>query len=372
MPIKAYKYRIYPTKAQAKKFEHTLDICCELYNAGLQERRDAWRTTRRPITYFDQINQLPELKQIRDDLNFVYAQVLQEALRRLDRAFKAFFRRANAGENPGYPRFRSLARYNSFTYPQERFGFAESKLRLPKIGNVKINLHRPIEGKIKAVTILKSVTGKWYACFMAQVDSKPIKASSEQVGIDCGLEKLVTLSTGEFVENPRFLRKNEKALIKTQRKLSATPLRSKQRAKRRKTIGRIYERITHRRTNFAHQLSRKLVDRFGIIVFEDLTIERMKQNHRLAKSIYDAAWNQLITFTTYKAAWAGRSVVLVDPRNTSKMCSSCGEMVEKDLSTRVHNCPSCGLVLNRDVNAARNILALGLQSLSVGSKSPDC
>jgi len=360
---KTYKYRIYPSKAQVRTLEHTLGLCCELYNAALQERRDAWRIARKSVSCYDQQKQLTEIKTIRPELQGVYSQVLCDVLKRLDKAFDAFFRRAKAGEKPGFPRFRSGARYDSFTYSQSGFAIESGKLKLSKIGRVKIKLHRPIEGKVKTLTITRSSTGKWFACFSVECELEPLPVITEATGVDMGLKEFAVLSNGEVIANPRFFRVEEKRLAKAQKKLSATKKGSPERHKRRKAVARIYERISNQRRNFAHQKSRKMVNRFGIIVFEKLTIQNMVKNHSLAKSIADAAWGQLVQFTTYKAECAGRRVVQVNPRNTSQMCSGCGEIVKKELSVRVHHCSGCGLTLDRDHNAAINILALGLQSI---------
>ena len=360
---RAYRYRIYPSRAQITILERTLGICAELYNAALQERRGAWRIARKSVVYKDQQNQLPEIKAIRPELGMVHSQILQDVLRRLDKAFDAFFRRVKAGEKAGFPRFRSCSRYDSFTFSQSGFSIASGKLKLSKIGMVKIKLHRPIEGKIKTLTITRTSTGKWFACFAVEVKHKALPQSSDAVGIDMGLKSFATLSTGEAIDNPKFFRLEEKRLAKAQKKLSAATKGSPERTKRRKVVAHIHERITNKRRDFAHQESRKLVNRFSIIIFENLNIRGMLKNHRLAKSISDAAWNQLVNYTQYKAENAGRKCIQVNPRNTSKACSSCGELVEKDLSVRVHDCPNCGLVLDRDHNAAMNILTLGLQSL---------
>jgi putative transposase len=360
---KAYKYRIYPSKAQ--KLDATLALCCELYNAGLQERRDAWRISRTPVNYYAQAIQLPEIKAIRPALGMVHAQVLQDVLRRLDKAFDAFFRRLKNGEKPGFPRFRSRSRYDSITYPQTGFAVEHGKLRLSKIGTVKIKLHRPLAGRVKTLTITRSSTGKWYACFSAEVEAQPLPSSQDAVGVDMGLKSFAVLSTGETIENPRFFRAEEKRLAKAQKKLSATQKGSPERKKQRKIVAHVNERVANKRRDFAHKESRKLADRFEIIVFEKLNIRGMLRHHCLAKSIADAAWNRLVQFTTYKAESAGRCVAQVNPRNTSQMCSGCGEIVEKDLSVRRHRCSGCGLVLDRDHNAAINILRLGLQSLGV-------
>jgi len=267
-----------------------------------------------------------------------------------------------AGENPGYPRFKGRGRYDSFTYPQYGFKLDGDRLHLSKIGDVRVVLHRPIEGTIKTLTIRRSSTGKWYACFSVEYEPAPAPQKETTVGIDVGLESFATLSNGEKIENPRFFRTDEKALAKAQRKLSKAEKGTPERKKARKIVAHVHERIANRRLNFAHQTSRKVVDRFGTIVFEDLNITSMQKNHCLAKSIADVAWSMFITITESKAEDAGSRVILVNPRNTSQTCSRCGMIVAKTLSDRVHSCPHCGLVMDRDQNAAINILRLGLQS----------
>jgi putative transposase len=369
MMIRSYKFRIYPTRAQVGMLERTLDICCELYNAALQERRDAWRTNKTFITYNQQQNQLPEIKEVREDLRSVHSRVLLDSLLRLDKTFDAFFHRVKLGKKAGFPRFRSRSRYTSFNYSQSGFAIKPGKLQLSKIGMVKIKLHRPIEGRVKTLAITKSAAGKWFACFTAELETQPMPACNESVGVDCGIKTFAYLSTDEQIANPKFFRKEERELARVQRKLSKTDKRSPERKKRRKVVARVHERIASKRRNFAHQESRKLVNKFGIIVFEKLTIRNMVKNHSLAKSISDAAWNQLIQNTAYKAAWAGRCVRQVDPRNTSQMCSSCQTIVKKTLSERTHICSQCGFTADRDLNAALNILALGLQSMGVSPES---
>jgi putative transposase len=348
-----YKYRLYPSKAQITRLNGTLALCCELYNAALQERRDAYRLERKSIRYIEQANQLPDIKAARPELSEVHSQVLQDTLRRLDKAFQAFFRRVKERNGKaGFPRFRSHKRYDSFTYAQSGFALRDGALTLSKIGKVKVKLHRPVEGKIKTLTVTRSATGKWYVCLSVEIDPQPLPGNERAVGIDVGLSHFATLSNSEQIPNPRFFRTDERALAQAQRR------------KKRKAAARINERIANRRRNFAHQLSHALVSTFGLIAFEDLNIQGMVRNHCLAKSISDAAWNQLVQFTLYKAANAGRACVLVDPRGTSQRCSGCGEVVSKDLSERIHDC-ACGLVLDRDHNAAINILTLGLQSVSL-------
>lgn len=367
--LKAYKYRIYPSKAQIKTLRHTLELCCELYNAALQERRDAWKTCRKSISYFNQNAQLPEIKKIRVDLNHVHSNVLQDVLRRIDKAFNSYFRRVKAGDKSGFPRFRSNSRYTSFSYVQSGFALKSGKLYLSKIGMVKIKLHRPIEGKMKTCTVTKSSTGKWYACIVMDCESQPLPESNEPVGVDVGIKTFAHLSTGEAIGNPKFLHEETKELARTHRKFSAatntTKKGSPEREKRRKAVARVQERIANKRRNFAHQESRKLVNRFSIIVFEKLDIVKMLKNHDFAKNIMDAAWGQFITFTRYKAEDAGRRCIQVNPYNTTKTTACCGVVVSLKITDRIIICPKCGSKTDRDWNSSINILRLGLQSLEV-------
>ena len=241
---------------------------------------------------------------------------------------------------------------------------------LSKIGILKIIQHRAIEGRIKTLTVQRDAVGNWYACFACEVEAETLPFNDLAVGVDVGLESFATLSNGEKVPNPRFFRQDEKELAKAQRKLSKAEKGTPERAKRRKAVQHVHQRIANKRKDFAHKLSRKWADHFGMIAFENLCIHNMLQNHGLAKSISDAAWNQLIVYTTYKAENAGRVVALVYSRNTSKQCARCGTMVEKSLSVRVHVCPVCGLVMDRDENAANNILRLGLESLGFALEAP--
>jgi putative transposase len=315
---------------------------------------------------------LPQLKVEHPEYKEVHSLTLQNVVLRVELAFKAFFRRVKSGETPGYPRFKGRGRYDSITYPQSGFGVDSGKLHLSKIGDIKIKLHRPIEGKIKTCTIRRMPTGKWFACFSVDMGEVvlPSWKGGSIVGIDVGLESFATLSNGEKIANPRFFREEESELARVQRKLSKAPKGTPERKKALKVVQRIHERIANRRTDFANKVSCQLVDRYGVIVFEDLNIKGMMQNHRLAKSIGDVAWNILVKATESKAAYAGSKVVLVDPRNTSQMCSRCGLIVKKDLSERVHSCPECGLSMDRDLNAAINILRLGMQSLRKSDRSP--
>ena len=298
------------------------------------------------------------------------AQVLQNVAIRIDLAFKAFFRRVKAGETPGYPRFRGKGRYDSITYPQAPSGCKleadENRLRLHGVGPVKIILHRPIEGAPKTATVTRSSTGKWYVCFSCEcAESAPLPETWQRVGIDVGLKTFATLSDRQEIANPRFFRAEEIALAKVQRAHSKLDKGTPERAKHRHVVARVHERIAWRRGDFAHQHSRRIINQFDLIAVEDLAVNRMTHNHCLAKSIHDAAWSQFASLLSYKAAWASRKYVAVNPAYTSQDCSQCGHRkTGLTLADRTCTCPCCGVVLDRYYSASLNILALGQQCLA--------
>lgn len=365
------KYRLKPTKKQAHILESQLEECRDLYNHFVEQRKRSWEEDQCSLTYHAQAMTLPKLKERCPALGQIHSQVLQNVAVRVDLAFKAFFRRCKAGEEPGYPRFRGYGRYDSMTFPQYGNGcrLVDGTLKLSKVGAVRVVQHRPLEGTPKTCTVRRSSTGKWYASVTCDVDLQPTPVRGDAVGIDVGLHSFYTLSTGEQMPCPKFLRTDEKDLKRTQRKLSAAEKGTPGRAKRRKIVARVHERIANRRSNFCHQESRKLVNRFAVIAIEDLAVNRMVHNHCLAKSIIDAAWSQFAAHLTYKAAWAGTTLVAVNPAYTSQDCSQCGHRERKTLAQRVHQCRCCGLTMDRDHNAALNILRLGQQSLGVCPRS---
>jgi putative transposase len=375
---RTFRYRLFPTKHQQATLCTQLALCCELYNAGLEERREAYRMGGKSITFTGQSAQLPDIKEVRPEYEAIYSQVLQDVLHRLDKAFKAFFRRVKNGEVPGYPRFKPWFRYSSLTYPQSGFGIQAcgpapqgknrqakrwAKLTLTKIGTIWMNMHRPCKGVIKTCTISRSATGKWYVSFSCdEVEPEPLSESEEEVGIDVGLKTFAYLSTGEQIENPRFFREEEQALARAQRRLSKAEKGTTQRKKRRKVVARIHERIKNRRQNFIHQQVTWLIARFGVIAVEALVVRNMVKNPRLSKSIADAAWSMFFTHLILKAEEAARCVVKVPPAYTSQTCSVCGHRQHMPLSVRIYECEACESVLHRDQNASRSILGLGRQA----------
>ena len=394
MSLKSSKYRLYPTRKQAEKLQLTLDRTRELYNAALQERRDAYEIIkRRPdfydaqarkqaiqahnITYYSQANQLPEIKDIRQEYRDIHSQVLQEVLRKADKTFKAFFARCKRGDTPGFPRYKGRDRYNSFTYPQGGYSLThDSRVCLSKIGRVKVKLHRPLEGKVKTCSITREGTC-WYVVFACEVEAELLPVSDGSVGIDLGLLHFATLSTGETIENPRYFRKGEKKREKLQQSLSRKKRGSRRRKKAVKQVAKAHRKVRNQRADFLHKESRQLVNTYGLMVFEELQPANMSRRARpkqdengkylpngasaksgVNKSIQDAGWNQFVQYCSYKAANAGRIVLTVNPRYTSQVCSGCGTVKKKELSERWHSC-ECGTALDRDHNAALNILRLG-------------
>jgi putative transposase len=382
---KTFKYKLMPTPQQEQALEIVLWRCRELYNAGLQERHNAWEKCHVSVNFTWQSAELTEIKEVRPEYRDIDAQVLQDVLHRLDKAFAAFFRRVKAGEQPGYPCFQGRNRYNSFTYPQlgEHGGARlEGKiLSLAKIGRIPLWLHRPLQGTPKTVTIIREADGWYAAVSCADVLAQPLPCTGQETGIDVGLRVFLITAEGDIIENPRHYRKAERELKKAQRRVSRRKKGSKRRRKAVQALTKRHQKVKRQRTDFHHKTALQLVRAYDTIYLEDLQVANMSKrpapksdgqggylhngaSHKagLNKSIQDAGWAQFRTILEGKAVWAGRRVVAVPAHYTSQDCSGCGTRVEKSLSVRTHVCPSCGLILDRDENAARNILWLG-QSL---------
>jgi putative transposase len=360
---KSFQFRLRPTKKQAKLLQAQLDECRWLYNELLSQRKNAHEELNISLSKYQQLMFLPLLKEERPTLKTVHSQVLQNIVDRLDKSFQAFFRRCKAGEKPGFPRFRGAHRYDSFCYPQSGFTLLGKEIVLSKIGRIRMKMHRSIQGEIKTCTLKKSTSGAWDITLSCEVKAVSLPAKADAIAIDVGLESFATFSNGEKIENPRFFKKGEKALAKAQRKLSKLQKGTKERGKAGKAVAKIHERIKNQRKDFCHKQARKIVDRYQYICVEDLNVKNMIEGSPLAKSITDASWNQFRQFLTYKAAEAGRKLGLVNPAYTSQACSQCGHLELKKLTERKHECSQCGYTAHRDLNAAQNILALGLDGL---------
>lgn len=360
-----FKYRLYPTKRQQTILNQILEECHWLYNHFLEQRKTFWEQDKKSLNYHSQAISIVKLKQKRESLNDVHSQVLQNVAVRIDLAFKAFYRRVKVGEKPGYPRFKGKGHYDSITYPQTGFEIKDGRLKLSKIGSIKFKYHRQLEGKIKTCTIRRSATGKWYVSFSCIVETKPLPKSDKAVGIDVGLTPFATFSDGSKIVNPRFFRQDEKNLAKIQRRLSKAEKGTLERKKSCKVVAKVHERISNRRNNFVHQQTRKIVNQYGIICIEDLSVNKMVHNHCFSKSIHDATWSQFAQYLSYKAESANRTLIRVNPAYTSQTCNQCGHRETKKLSDRIHCCSCCNYICDRDHNASLNILRLGTQSLSL-------
>ena len=369
MQRRTFKYRLYPSREQSVALSRQLSEARSLYNAAVQERRDAWQMQGVSRNYYDQANQI---KEIRDagNLGLANFSACQDVLRRVDKTFKSFFRRIKAGEKAGYPRFKSRDRFNSYTFPVWGDGCQltdAGRLKAQGVGVIKLKMHRLINGGIKTLT-LKYEAGKWYACFSVLVDVPEVVPSPESVGIDVGLYSFAALSTGELVSNPRNLKKGLGRLRRCQRKVARRKKGGQGRHKAVRNLQKAHAHIRNQRSDFQHKLSRRLADSYGLIAVEDLNIKGLSRG-MLAQSVSDAGWGSFLAKLAYKVEYTGGRLVRVNPNGTSQVCSRCGCLpdVPKTLADRIHSC-SCGLVVDRDVNAARNILARAL-GLSVWDKT---
>lgn len=361
---KNFKYRLYPSKSQIEALEYQLREACDLYNCALQERIGAWKTCRKSINFYDQDRQLKELRaeKLIGIANFSCA---RDVLRRLDRSFKNFFRRVKHGERPGFPRFKSSSRWNTLTFPRPDSGsrLIGKLLYIHGVGNVKIKVHRPMEGRTKTISI-KREAGRWFAIFCVEYDPSPLPTSAEAVGIDVGLTAFATLDDGTEIDNPRFYKKADRKLrIASRRVARRRNKKSKRRRKAVQLLQRQFAYVREQRSDFHKKLSYILVNRYGVIVVEDLNIERISRGI-FAKQIRDAGWGSFLSKLAYKAESAGREFIKVNPRGTSQTCL-CGARVPKGIGDRWHSCSACGLEGARDHVSAQLILRLGLSLRSV-------
>ncbi|MGZ3600226.1 MAG: RNA-guided endonuclease InsQ/TnpB family protein [Ktedonobacterales bacterium] len=354
---KAYKYKLKPTPEQARQLEEVLWRCRTLYNTALEQRITAYRRCGVTLTCYQQQAELPDLKAAFPEYATIHSQVLQDVLTRLDKTYQAFFRRVKTGQTPGFPRYQGRNRYHSFTYKQYGNGARlDNGFRvLSKIGRISVWWSRPLDGTPKTVTISQEADG-WYVAFScAEVPTQPLPRTGRETGIDVGLKVFLITSEGDAVENPRHHRKAEKRLKKAQRRVSRRKKGSKRRRKAVKLLARKHQKVQRQRRDFHHKTANTLICQYDTIYLEDLRVANMVRNRHLSKSISDAGWAAFRAILEAKAACAGRQVVAVPPAFTTQDCSGCGTRVPKSLSVRTHVCTSCGLVMDRDENAAKNI-----------------
>ena len=378
---RTFKYKLQPTNSQRGDLERLIAGQRELYNAALEERRGAWKWERRSVSYEDQTGTLTKLREVRPDILAFGVTVSRGTLRRLDRAFCAFYRRCRAGEKPGFPRFKGKGSFDSVQWEDSsgwKLDEEAKRLRIFGIGKIKVRLHRPIQGIPKAITIKREGDCYWLSVRCVEVPAEPLPVTGKEVGIDLGVEVLVATSDGKTFLGPRFLKRSETRLASAQEAVSRKRKGSGRWMKAKAEVRRIHRKIRNRRIGALHQLSRELVNAYDLIVHEDLQITNMTKRPKprpngeggfekngaraksgLNRSIHDAGWGILLAMTSYKAESAGREILVVDPRNTSRRCGSCGHTEAGNRRGAVFRCLHCGYEAHADVNAAQNILRAG-------------
>lgn len=351
--IIVHRFHIEPTKEQEQKLFETITLCRRLYNAALEQREICYRQRGRSPSCNSQKNELPTLKKELPEYKQVNAQVLQDCLQRLDDAFQRFFNGL-----AGYPHYKGCDYYRSFTYPQadKQDHFKKpGYVYLPKIGHVKLKAHFEFDPlKVSRINV-KYHNGKWYVNLTSEIQEAEVVEIANKVGIDVGLLTFAALSNGAKISNPKYFRKSEKKLAKLQRRLSRKKKGSNNRRKAKTKITWLHDKIANQRKDFLHKVSYGIVKKYDLIAVEDLSVKNMIKNHHLSKSIADAGWGKFVDYLEYKCLKFGKVFVKVPPGGTSQTCV-CGAHVPKDISIRVHKCPECGFVADRDVVSAMVIL----------------
>jgi putative transposase len=361
--IRSYRYSLRPTQAQTRTLAAWIGLTRELYNAALQERRDAWVKQRIRISMYTQMAQLPAVRAERREFADIPIVVLRGVLRRLDRAFSAFFRRCKSGETPGYPRFKGRGHFESLLL--DDLGRSNSivcggrRVAVPLLGKVKVKLHRPLEGRPKALRIKRDHAGWWVTFACIGVSTKPLPVTDAAVGIDLGLTSFIATSDGDTIPNERPGGRAQKRLARSQRRVARRHKGSQRRRQAVRLLARDHAHVAAQRRERSIVLARALVARYGTVIVEKLNVKGLARS-ALARSVNDAAWGGFLWWLHVKAEEAGREVVEIDPYGTSQECPACGQVVAKTLAQRIHRC-DCGLVCDRDVASAKVILGRGLR-----------
>lgn len=369
--IRTYKYRLSPTKKQSYLLAALFDQMQTVYNDALNERRWYWRRSRRSISYYDQWNRIrDERHALPDEMGLLNATSIQQMLRRVDKAHKAFYKGLR-----GAPRFKGRHRFKSVEY---RYGdgckLTGDRLYIQHVGNIRTKLHRPIpDGADIKQVIIKRTASHWYVCLQVELpDCAPQAHIGGTVGIDVGLHSLLALSDGKLIDNPRWLRASLGRLRVAQRRMARRKKFGSGWRKAVQHVARLQEHVANQRLDFWHKLTTELAKTYSLIAIEDLNLAFMTRNGKLSLSAHDAALGMFRQLLSYKVESTGSQLVAVNAHNTSQACSGCGVIVAKGLNVRVHQCSDCGVVLDRDVNAALNILARGLRVRASTYPAGDC
>lgn len=348
-----------------------METCRRFYNDCLAERKDAYALEKRSVSKIEQLRKVKVLKDSSPFARKIHSHILQVVVADLDKAFRAFFRRIKSGEKPGYPRFKGKDRFDSSGLKEYGNGYKihGRRLKVSGIGRIAVRWHREMPSQPSIVRIIRKADG-WYACFACEVEAKQLPAAGKAIGIDVGIKSIITDSFGNTTDNPKWYRAGQRRLRVLQRSIAR---KKKGGANRRKAVGllqRHHLKVSRQRQDFLNKLTNGLIAENDLVALEDLQIRNMVRNRHLSKSILDAGWNYLVQRLCAKAEEAGRVVTLVNPSNTSKTCSGCGHIFERlKLSDRWITCPECRLSLDRDHNAAINILRRGIASLSGDGQS---
>lgn len=369
MTQKAFKYRIYPTKEQQEFLARQFGAVRFVYNRFLANRKDEYLNNKKSLNYYDDAKILTKLKS-EDEFKWLYdinSQTLQSSLRNLEVAYQNFFKKRTK-----FPRFHAKKNKQCIKIPQF-FKINDNKLFIPKLkSGIEIVLHRSLPQNLTCCFVSKTSSNKYYVSFLCEVDIEPLAKSENVIGIDLGIKSLLVISDGLEIANPKFYRKSEKKLKFTQRQLSKKQKGSNNRNKQRKVLARIHEHIANSRKDYLHKISKRLINDNQVIIAESLSVKNMMDNHKLAKSISDCGWGELLRQLEYKSKWYGRTFYQIDRFfPSSKTCNNCQFVVDKlPLNIREWDCPSCKSHLDRDYNAAKNILAQGLSDLKKSVKKP--
>ncbi|MFH1306099.1 MAG: RNA-guided endonuclease TnpB family protein [Candidatus Micrarchaeota archaeon] len=359
--MRNYRYRIYPTRKQQNKLNAQMKLSKQAYNFLLEKAKEKFKKEGKTLSKFDMDKLIIQLKKEKPEYKQPHSQVLQNISNRVSKAYSNFFRRVKEkkkGKNikAGFPRIKKYAK--SLTYPQSGFSFTSDKrIFLSKVGSMLISMHRPPKGKLKTLTIKTSASNKWHIAITCDIPKVKFKPNNKpKVGLDAGITNFATLSNSIKFSNPKFLNKALPKLKLLQQSLSRKKKKSNKRRKAKLKLSLFHEKIDNCRNDFLHKLSNILTNSYSIIAIEKLNVKNMLKNSYLSRSIMDASWASFIAMLCYKAERAGCRVIAINPKNSSKKCSNCGNLREMPLNKRVYNCPVCKMSADRDVNAAKNLI----------------